>query len=450
MIIPRDVSCIISRLQAKGYEAYAVGGCVRDALLGREPNDWDVTTSARPEEMKACFEGLRLIETGLRHGTLTVMLGGKGYEVTTYRVDGEYTDHRRPDSVQFVKQLSLDLARRDFTVNAMATCNGEEIVDLFGGREDLQRGVIRCVGKPEERFEEDALRILRALRFASTYDFEIEENTARAALERRETLSSVSEERIFTELKKLLCGPGAERILLTFPEIVFTILPELEPMHGCGQNNPHHAYDVWTHTAKTVGYAPAEAEYRLTMLFHDAGKPRAHTVGADGYDHFKLHQLYSAEIAETCLKRLKSDTHTLRRVLELIKEHDLRIPATEHAVKKQMIRLSSEAFMRLFPVFRADLLAQNPALVPEKAAHVDEMEAIAKRLLSENACLSVGQLAVDGNDLQKAGVRGRAVGDALKALLNDVALGGVPNKKAALLKRIVQMQSGSAKRAEDG
>ena len=438
MRIPQDVQYIISRLRAGGHEAYAVGGCVRDALLGREPNDWDVTTSALPEEMKACFEGHRLIETGLKHGTLTVMLGGKGYEVTTYRVDGEYSDHRRPDSVQFVKQLALDLARRDFTVNAMATCDGEEIVDLFGGREDLACGVIRCVGRPEERFEEDALRILRALRFASAYDFEIEESTARAALGRRDTLSNVSEERIFTELKKLLCGPGAERILLTFPQIIFTVLPKLEPMYRFPQHNPHHAYDVWTHTAKTVGYAPADPIYRLTMLFHDSGKPRAHTVGVDGYDHFKLHQLYSAEIAESCLRRLKSDTHTLRRVLEMIREHDLRIPATEHAVKKQMIRLGSEAFMRLFPVFRADLLAQNPSMRAEKAAQVDALEAIAQKLLRENACLSVGQLAVDGNDLKAVGIKGRAVGEALKTLLQDVALGGLPNETTALLKRALQ------------
>ncbi len=435
MRIPEDVLYIIHRLEESGYEAYTVGGCVRDALIGLEPHDWDITTSALPEEMQACFSGLRTIETGLKHGTLTVMLHGKGYEVTTYRVDGTYTDHRRPDSVRFVRELSMDLARRDFTVNAMATRDGAEIIDLYGGRDDLKNGVIRCVGVPEGRFSEDALRILRALRFASVYDFRIEEGTSRAAFSLKDTLSNVSAERIFTELKKLLCGKGAERILLNYPEIIFTILPELSPMLTCSQNSPHHAYDVWTHTAKTVGFAPADSVYRLTMLFHDSGKPKAHTVGDDGLDHFRQHQLYSRDIAEMCLLRLKSDTSTLRSVCRLVLEHDLRLPATERAVKEQMIRLGSDFFMSLFPVFRADLLAQNPALVPEKAAHVDALEKIARKLIAENAPLSLSALAVNGNDLSSVGIRGKAAGEMLKTLLNEVALDGLPNEKSTLLKR---------------
>ncbi|MBR4235568.1 MAG: phosphohydrolase [Clostridia bacterium] len=435
MRIPEDVLYIIHRLEESGYEAYTVGGCVRDALIGLEPHDWDITTSALPEEMQACFSSLRTIETGLKHGTLTVMLHGKGYEVTTYRVDGTYSDHRRPDSVRFVRELSMDLARRDFTVNAMATRDGVEIIDLYGGRDDLKNGVIRCVGVPEGRFGEDALRILRALRFASVYDFRIEEGTSRAAFSLKDTLSNVSAERIFTELKKLLCGKGAERILLNYPEIIFTILPELSPMLTCSQNSPHHAYDVWTHTAKTVGFAPADSVYRLTMLFHDSGKPKAHTVGDDGLDHFRQHQLYSRDIAETCLLRLKSDTNTLRSVCRLVLEHDLRLPATERAVKEQMIRLGSDFFMSLFPVFRADLLAQNPALVPEKAAHVDALEKIARKLIDKNAPLSLSALAVNGNDLASVGIRGKAAGETLKMLLNEVAFDGLPNEKSTLLKR---------------
>ena len=441
--IPEDVKDIIGRLNACGFEAYAVGGCVRDALLNKEPNDWDITTDAEPEQMKSCFQGLRLIETGLKHGTLTVLKHGIGYEVTTYRVDGVYSDHRRPDSVRFVKNLAEDLARRDFTVNAMATKDGQEIIDLFGGQEDLKKGVIRCVGEASHRFDEDALRILRALRFASVYDFSIDPDTARAALDLKETLTNVSEERIFVELKKFLCGRGAERILMQLPQVIFAILPELEPMYGFAQNNPHHAYDVWTHTVKTVGAAPADPAYRLAMLFHDSGKPRAHTVDAEGIDHFKLHQLYSAEIAETCLLRLKSDTATLRQVLFLVREHDLRLPATDKAVKKQMIRLGSEGFLSLFPVFRADLLAQNPAMIPEKAAHVDELEAVAKRLLDENAVLKLSQLAVNGNDLKSVGISGRATGETLKALLDEVALNGAPNEKGSLLALAKRLQSGA-------
>ena len=431
--LPEDVKYIIARLNDGGHEAYAVGGCVRDALLRREPNDWDITTDAEPEEMKRCFGGHRLIETGLKHGTLTVMLRGKGYEVTTYRVDGEYSDHRRPDSVRFVKELKEDLARRDFTVNAMATKDGETIVDLFGGQDDLKRGVIRCVGEAEQRFNEDALRILRALRFASTYDFEIDEKTAEAALKLRDTLKNVSEERIYIELKKLLCGKGAERVLLRLPQVIYAFLPELAAMHDFPQNNPHHAYDVWTHTVKALANAPAEPVYRLAMLFHDSGKPAAHTVGEDGIDHFKLHQLISADIAEACLTRLKSDTATLRKVLFLVREHDLRIPATEKAVKKQMIRLGREEFMSLLPVFRTDLLAQNPAMIPEKAAHIDELEDIARQLIEEDACLKISQLAVNGNDLKTVGITGKATGEMLKALLNEVALSGAKNERESLL-----------------
>ena len=440
MRLPDKVKYIISRLNSRGFEGYAVGGCVRDALLGKAPSDWDITTNARPEEMKSCFEGLRLIETGIKHGTLTLLLDGEGFEVTTYRVDGAYTDHRRPDSVRFVTELSEDLARRDFTVNAMATRDGSEIIDLFGGQDDLKNRVIRCVGKPAERFNEDALRILRALRFASVYDFEIEPETARAALELKDTLGSVSEERIFTELKKLLCGKGAERILLTLPEIIFVICPELSPMLGFKQNNPHHAYDVWTHTAKTVSGVPQDSVYRLTMLFHDSGKPRAHTVGEDGYDHFKKHQLYSTEIAQTCLMRLKSDTNTLRTVCRLVKEHDLRIPATEYAVKKQFIRLGIDGFMELFPVFRADLRAQNPALVPEKEAHVDELERVAKKVIADKPCVRIADLNINGNDLKSVGITGPAAGETLKRLVCYVALSGLENEKQALLDKAVRLQ----------
>ncbi len=432
--IPQSVSEIIERLWQSGYEAYAVGGCVRDALLGLTPHDWDITTSAAPEEMRRCFEGFRLIETGLKHGTLTVMLRGQGYEVTTFRIDGAYTDHRRPDSVAFVKELSLDLARRDFTINAMATRDGTQIIDLYGGQEDLAKGLLRCVGVPRERFTEDALRILRALRFASVYDLQLDPQTLAAAVEMCDTLSNVSAERIFVELKKLLSGKAARRILLEVPQVLFAVLPELSPMFRFAQNNPHHAYDVWTHTAISVENAPNDPAYRLAMLFHDSGKPRAHTVDADGVDHFKLHQIYSAEIAEECLLRLKSDTATLRQVLFLVREHDLRIPATAKAVKKQMLRLGQNDFMSLFPVFRADLLAQNPALIPEKQAHVDELYQIAQEVVAHNACVSLKQLAVNGSMLKSLGISGKQTGEVLRHLLEAVALNDYPNEAEALLR----------------
>lgn len=435
MFIPEEVRFIIGKLKSRGYEAYAVGGCVRDGLIGKQPNDWDITTDALPEQMKECFGGMRLIETGLKHGTLTVMLKNVGYEVTTYRIDGEYSDHRRPDSVSFVKELSKDLERRDFTVNAMAVSENGEVTDLFHGQEDLNHRIIRCVGDPRKRFEEDALRILRALRFASVYDFEIENDTAQAALELKDTLVNVSAERIFTELKKLLCGKGVERILTEYPQILFTVFPELIAMYGCSQNNPHHAYDVWIHTVKAIAASPADPVYRLCMLFHDSGKPMKKVSGEDGFDHFKLHAIYSSEIAEKCLLRMKSDTLTLRRVCRMIKEHDLRIPETENAVKKQCIRLGTEEFMELFPVFRADSIAQNPKMTEKKLAHIDALQMICERLIRENVCLNLSGLAVNGNDLKQLGIRGPVIGRVLKSLLQEVALEGLENQKVTLMEK---------------
>ncbi|MCR4620754.1 MAG: HD domain-containing protein [Clostridiales bacterium] len=448
MFLPDDVKHLISRLDQQGFEAYAVGGCVRDSLLGLLPNDWDIATSCPPDKLKSVFNDLRLIETGLKHGTLTVLLNGVSYEVTTYRLDGEYTDHRRPDSVEFVSDLKLDLARRDFTVNAMATCDGKDIVDLFGGREDLKNRVIRCVGDPYKRFEEDALRILRALRFASVYDFEIDHKTAQAALELKDTLERVSEERIFAELKKLLCGKGVQRVLSNHSEVIFQILPELRPMQGCAQNNPHHCYDVWAHTVKALASVPQDSVYRLAMLFHDAGKPQAKYTGLEGHDHFKYHQLYSAMIAEACLLRLKADNDTLKRVVRMIKEHDLRIPATQKAVRKQLARLGEAEFMELFPVFKADLLAQNPDMIPSKLEHIRQLEALAEEVIASKTCLTIKDLAVKGGDLRNLGITGAATGEILRLLLDEVVRGLLPNESSALCERAQNLFRGLEKQSK--
>lgn len=442
MKIPSDVKFIIDTLDKRGYEAYAVGGCVRDAILGREPNDWDITTNATPDQMKECFAGQHVIETGLKHGTLTVMLHHVGYEVTTYRIDGEYSDHRRPDSVEFVKDLRLDLERRDFTVNAMATADGENIVDLFDGRGDLERHVIRCVGDPYKRFTEDALRILRALRFASVYDFAVDPDTANAAFELRDTLKNVSGERICVELKKLLCGKGAERILTLYPWIIFTIFPELEPMEGRKQNNPHHAYDVWTHTVKTIANSPADPIYRLTMLFHDSGKPKAYYLGEDGLDHFKGHPKYSVEIAETCLPRLKPDTESFRKILVYIREHDLRVPADKKAIRKQMVRLGTDTYMALFPILKADYLSQNPALIPQKKVQFDEVERLSNEILAEGDCVTLKALAVGGKDMMALGLKGKDVGEMLNTLLLRVCDEEIQNEKEALLTEAQRLING--------
>ena len=431
---PRPVTELIQALNRAGYEAYAVGGCVRDALLGIEPNDWDLTTSATPEQVKAVFARSRVIETGMKHGTVTVLKGGVPYEITTYRKDGAYTDHRRPDRVDFVSDLREDLKRRDFTVNAMACHPQTGLVDLFGGQEDLKNGIIRCVGTPEHRFNEDALRILRAARFASAYDFDIEPATAEAAIRLTPTLQNVSPERIFAEIKKLLCGKGVGRVLTKYPEILFAVFPELADMRGCAQHNPHHAYDVWTHTVLTIENVPADPAYRLAMLFHDSGKPARKTLGADGYNHFKGHPAESVRIAENALARMKPDKATYIFVLSLIREHDLRIPAEPVSVKRAMARIGSELFEALFPVLRADLRGQNPAMREEKEREVNELERVFREMIARNACVRVRDLAIGGNELKSLGVRGPAVGQTLEALLDLVVSEKIENSPDSLLR----------------
>ena len=432
---PEAVRRLISMLNAKGFEAYAVGGCVRDALVNKQPNDWDLTTSAMPEEIKRVFKGERVIETGIKHGTVTVMMDGEGYEITTYRIDGEYSDHRRPDTVQFVSSLKEDLMRRDFTVNAMAAHPEEGIIDLFGGKADLENRVIRAVGNPETRFTEDALRILRAVRFASTYDFTIEEATAKAANKLAPTLENVSEERIFVELKKLLSGKGVERILLTYPEIIFTVLPELKPMHALPQVNPHHAYDVWTHTVKTISAAPVDPVYRLTMLFHDAGKPEKKTTDEKGIDHFIGHPLASRDIAEKALLRLKSDRATIQTVTKLVLEHDLRVPEKRINIRRQISRIGKDLFPMLIEVIRADFFGQNPEMLEEKLSYTNALQREYDCAIEENACLAISDMKIKGFDLISLGAKGKCIGLILEKLLDDVIREKVENASEALKKR---------------
>lgn len=432
---PKTVKRIIRDLNNAGYEAYAVGGCVRDALLNKQPNDWDLTTSALPEEIKQVFKKERVIETGIKHGTVTLLIDGEGYEVTTYRVDGEYTDHRRPDTVQFVNNLKDDLMRRDFTINAMAAHPEEGVIDLFGGKTDLENRVIRAVGDPLMRFSEDALRILRAVRFASTYDFDIEKATADAAYKLAPTLENVSEERIFVEIKKLLCGKGVERVLLSYPEILFTVLEELRPMHSLAQVNPHHAYDVWTHTVKTISAVQADPVYRLTMLFHDAGKPEKKTTDEKGIDHFIGHPLASRAIAEKALLRLKSDRATLQKVTRLVEEHDLRVPAKRVNIRRQISRIGKELFPMLIEVIRADFMGQNPAMLSEKLEYVHALTIEYECAVRENACLALSDLNITGRDLMTLGAKGKTIGLVLEKLLDDVIREKVENEPDALQKR---------------
>ena len=433
MEFPEQVNTALRRLREAGYTACAVGGCVRDRLMGAEPKDYDVTTAALPEQTEAVFAGERIIETGLKHGTVTVLLGGLPIEITTFRVDGGYSDARHPDAVRFTPSLTEDLARRDFPVNAMAWSPEDGLADPFGGADDLRNRLIRCVGDPDTRFREDALRILRALRFAAVLGFRIEERTADALHRNRALLDKVSAERIAAELCKLLCGDGVKPILLEYADVLGVVLPELLPMRGFDQRNPHHIYDVLEHTAVVVENVPPEPMLRWAALLHDSGKPATFALDAKGVGHFFGHPKVSAALADAALRRLKLDNATRERVVLLVQYHDVQIEPTEKAVKRALGKLGEEAFFQLLALKRADNLAQSPEY-RGRLALCDQLEAIAREILRREDCFSLRDLAVKGGDLIAAGLRpGPALGAALDALLDAVIDGRVENERDALL-----------------
>ena len=432
---PAPVQLALDRLTAAGFSAYIVGGCVRDALRGAEPHDWDCTTSARPEQAAACFPDFHVIETGRKHGTVTVVIDRMPIEITTYRIDGSYADHRRPDSVTFTDRLSDDLARRDFTMNAMAYHPETGLIDLYRGADDLAAGIVSCVGEPRERFEEDGLRILRAMRFASVLDFQIADATRAAVFEKASLLHHISAERIWTELTKLLCGQGAERILTDYAEVLFTVLPALRPMYQFNQNNPHHDYDVYTHTLKTVSAVPPEPVLRWAALLHDAGKPHTYTEDERG-GHFYGHAVISKEIAERCLKLLKCDRKTYDRVRMLVSVHDVVMNGTEQQIKRMVRKYGFDAAEQLLLLHRADVSAQAAVHRAERIAESDRLLEILAGLKAQDACMSLKKLAVTGGDLLAVGYpQGREIGVCLNALLEEVIEGTLPNERDALLRR---------------
>ena len=427
----QEAKQVLSTLEAAGHQAYLVGGCVRDLLRGVAPHDIDITTSARPEEVLSLFAGFA-IPTGLQHGTVTVREGGESFEVTTFRADGAYTDHRRPDSVTFSHSLEEDLRRRDFTVNAMAMDRRGTVYDLHGGADDLRAGIIRCVGEAERRFGEDALRILRGLRFASVLGFAIEEETASAMARCAPLLGYIAHERICEEMTKLLMGDGAAEILLRYPQIFGVFLPEILPCVGFDQRNYHHLYDVWEHTARAVGNAPKDALLRWTMLLHDLGKPACFSVDEDGVGHFYGHDELGAQMASQIMRRLRFDKKTAARVELLIERHMRQIEPAEKAVGRVLRQIGEEALRQLLAVKRADASACHPDFAWQ-TQQLDAVEAVLEKLLAQDACFTLRHLAVNGRDMMALGLRGREIGEALDALLTQVAEGELVNEKAALL-----------------
>ena len=433
VMIPEYVNSILLRLRQAGHRAYAVGGCVRDILRGVTPHDWDVCTSARPEEMERVFFDLPQTDTGKKHGTIAVILDHRVVEITTFRADGKYLDNRHPSGVTFLNDLQGDLSRRDFTINAMALDEQERPIDLFGGREDLRQGIIRSVGGPNKRFREDGLRILRGLRFAARLGFEIEPETARAMIEGRDLLHNISAERVFSELKGILIGSAASRVLRDFAPVFFTILPELAPMAGFEQHSPYHDSDVWEHTLRALEASPAEPVFRLVLLFHDCGKPDCFFQDEKGVGHFYGHPKRSRELTEQALRRLKCDTATLDRVLYLVEKHDTWLPETEKTMRRFLLHEDVDRVRDLLVVERCDAIAHAPAAQGSALANVDKWEALLSAVLVEKPCLSLKELAISGHDLLTLGmVPGPRMGKLLNELLERVADGALENDRAAL------------------
>lgn len=442
--IPENVNKIIQVLTENGYEAYAVGGCVRDMILGRVPEDWDITTSAKPLEVKRLFR--RTIDTGIQHGTVTVLMDKEHYEVTTYRLDGEYEDNRHPKEVLFTSNLKEDLRRRDFTINAMAYNDREGLIDLFEGMEDLSSGLIRCVGSASERFDEDALRILRAVRFSAQLGFQIEEATMKAVRDKVELLRNISAERIRVELTKLLISDHPDRLRMLYEAgITAVILPEFDAMMVTGQKNIHHAYTVGEHTIRAVAAVAgtsSENHYplrertilRWTMLLHDVEKPNSKTLGRDGQEHFYGHQEKGAITAKRILKDLKFDNDTMNAIIHLIRWHDYRFVLTPAGIRKAAAKIGKEYMELLFEVNRADTAGKNPKHNEEKYHRIETARILYQRVLEQEECVSLKELKLNGNDLISEGFHpGKELGQILNFLLDRVLEEPELNHKDTLL-----------------
>lgn len=430
--LPNNVEEAIGILYAGGFEAYAVGGCVRDLLMGLTPNDWDLAASSTPDETKACFKGYKTYDTGIGHGTVTVMCGSP-LEITTFRVERGYADHRRPDSVCFSRRVEDDLSRRDFTVNSMAYNHMRGLIDPFSGRKDLETRLIKAVGEAEQRFSEDALRILRGLRFASCLGFSIEEQTSAAILKKARDLNFVSRERIGSEFKKLITGQDAHQILNDYKSVFFTLMPMLRVIENTEQNTPYHSMDVWNHTLAAVKNTPPRLALRLAALFHDCGKGVTRSTDKNGVDHFYGHAKESVGIAGEILQSLRFDKGTSAHVLWLIEHHDERLPLSQRRIKKLLNAVPEDWVTDLICLMKADNLSKNKSVAEERMPlFIDAMNMI-KKINEEDQCFKLCDLAVKGNDLIAIGFKpGRELGAALEALLESV-MGGTPNNRSALL-----------------
>ena len=437
ILIPAQVQTILRRLNAAGYAAYAVGGCVRDCLRGEIPADWDICTDAEPEQTAACFSDCRTVLTGARYGTVTVLLDGAPYEITTFREEHGYSDSRHPDGVSFLRSLEGDLARRDFTVNAMAADPDGKVIDCFGGTEDLRQGIVRCVGDPVQRFTEDALRMLRALRFAARFGFAVAPETEAAIHALCGRLRAVAPERLRKELGGLLCGDAAQGVLERFSDVICVLIPELAPCIGFRQWNYHHKYDVWEHTLRAVGAVAPTEELRLAMLLHDIGKPSAFTMDKQLVGHFYGHAVIGAAMCENILRRLRYDRRTADLVTLLVREHGFYLlEDTPKRMRRLLSQFGEDTVRLLLQVRRADGIATGTA------DGIAEKTAVAERLLESvcSQCVSMPQLEIDGGDILRLGVpEGQQIGAILRTLLDAVVDGRLENERETLLSAAREM-----------
>lgn len=433
--LPEQIGTLLMKLSEHGYEAYVVGGAVRDILIGKTPEDYDVATSAMPEEVISVFGEKHCHPTGIAHGTVTVVVEGVPVEVTTFRVDGDYMDSRHPEHVSFTRSLEEDIKRRDFTINALALSAEGTVIDYCGGVKDLRSRLLRTVGDPEERFAEDALRILRGLRFSSEHGFRIEKETARAMLDRKESLSDLSVERIWKEFSKLICGTYCASVMRRFFDIFTVFLPEITPMKGFEQHNPHHIYDVWEHTLAAMTYVPQTLILRAAVLFHDIGKPQCFEIGEDGIGHFRGHPKVSAAMADEILRRLKADNETRETVVLLVKAHDVPLDPVMKSVRRRLAQYGEERVRLLLEVKRADISAHS-AKSAYRLSELSRFESLLDQAIRDQLCFSYSSMDINGKDLIDLGIpSGVRLGSIKKQLLNEIIEGTLKNDKTALLQR---------------
>lgn len=438
--IPKNVSFIINELEQNGFEAFVVGGCVRDGLLGIEPKDWDITTSAKPDEIKECFESYQLIDIGEQHGTIALVMDGKVFEITTYRIDGDYSDSRHPEEVTFTDKIELDLSRRDFTVNAMAYNDTRGLVDPFNGEADLKYKALRCVGDADTRFSEDALRILRALRFASVYNFSIENRTSASILKNRAGLNNIAVERISSEFLKFLCGDNVNFLLKRYKDVIAIFLPEIVATFDCEQNTPHHNRTVWKHTTSAVAAIEPDPLLRTVMLLHDIGKPLALRTDANGRDHFKGHHHFSAVLAKNLLTRLRLPTKFIDEAVTLIEYHDVRFSDNKKQIKHVLNSIGEDNFRKLIKVQYADIAAQSRYKRESKLYNMELCEKAFGEIIKNNECYKLSDLDLNGSDLIHLGITdGKTIGHILQLILDSVIDDELPNEIVILKKRALEI-----------